>query len=227
MEADTQAAEVAAKYGKIIKFAAAKQWKHWSALSDFERPFEPADFDQWALEAILLMAGLMKISRNEHTSERGRNLQSLAECEGHPGRVQRNVDYYVKDKASKAYRASRVAGRNFSASLDQPLDATESEDSTVLGDLLLMDGSDTTPIAIYNVREQFPLLHAEFIHGETQREIMARLGLGSPTYRKARAAEMAAFYRWAVANRRLHPGAEIPAPRGSGSRWGNRVDASR
>lgn len=198
MTPDAQAVEVVKTYAHVIDYATAKycrKWRSYLAAKGDTAPFSYEDIRQSALEALLLMAGL--IPGRDHSLS-----GTLADAEARGGDrfVQRAVDMYVSAFALhqvERARAVRRGGGGDVYSLDRDTDDKEN------GFGVERAAAETSPEALAGIAEKYPLLYMTKIQGFKDIEAIEIMGLTRHAFQAARAREVEAFTAWAHANRRV------------------------
>lgn len=207
MTRDAEASALAAKYRLVRKHASGKAWLRWGAylrsLPQSARPFDSEDLDQWALEGLLVLGGLMS---------NGGNVGRLAEYEAlDPDTCQRyiqhSVDLHIGSRCHKAAEALRAAKRNDGQSaiyLDTPID----DKGHTLGEI--HGRMETSDVALPGAAGRYPCLWLTGVMGLRDYEAWRFLGINGAEFRRQRVAEALGLYGWAIRNRRLKAGAEVP-----------------
>lgn len=190
--------DVVAKYGHLVGFAAAKAYRKWYSyltVTADQAAFQREDIWQYALEALMLLAGFMPGSRN---ALNGR----LTEIEAQGGErfLQRTIDMYVAAYLAHEVEKSRAVkrgGRDIPESLEarQALEDDRGAGVDVKAVETAVDGSE-------NHAGRFPILWATEIQHEPPAAVIALYG-SREAYRMARCAEIEAFSLWARKNRRV------------------------
>lgn len=191
MSIDSEAAAVALKYKKIIRFAAAKATRKYAAYLRAKgdlAAFTFGDIDQIALEGMLILAGLVPGRKLSFTGK-------LKEVEARGGErwVQHTIDCFVSTtlngmiaKTDTLKRAARV----------QSLDALLWEEPS-------KSPTEANPEALTGISAGYPCLWLTEIQGMSRPEAIRSLGLPRKVYEEKRREEIERFSAWAYANHRV------------------------
>jgi len=197
---DLEAAELVAEYHQILKNASGKAWNRYRPTG--QAPFDSGDLDSYALEGLMIIAGMLP----------GSNHGKLAEYEGLSASerdryIQHAIDLHVGMRCGHDLERLHAQKRG-GGSLPLSLDASVTGDGEVT--LEAPQGVGTSDVALPAVSKRYPVLSLTELEGFTDAQAREHLGVDGLEYRRQRDGEVQDLFAWATRNRRIKPGWRLP-----------------
>lgn len=174
------------QYRHICRNASGKTFNKWrsylAAIPQSRRPFNSEDLDQWALEALLVVAGVFD---NGYTSLYGRLNEYIEE--GGERYLQRVIDMFTARQASRAVETARAVKRcDVNAACVEADGKLSPEMYAHVQHGIHADNASS----LGDLKQRYPVLYCTEIEGLPGYAAQEKLGLTLHWYRKQRRKEI-------------------------------------